>query len=116
MKYNINEDKSTSRVCFVVLYFGKLPQDILLFLRTAAYNFGFSWLIFTDDKTNIQESSNVKIIKCSFGEITRRIQDSLDFNIKINSPKKLCDFKPTYGYIFQEELKEYDFWGYCDLD
>lgn len=34
----------------------------------------------------------------------------------MNSPYKLCDFKPAYGEIFQQEIKEYDFWGHCDCD
>ena len=38
------------------------------------------------------------------------------FEISLNSPYKLCDFRPAYGDIFQEELQDYDFWGYCDTD
>lgn len=31
-------------------------------------------------------------------------------------PYKLCDLKPMYGYIFEEYLKEFNFWGHCDVD
>lgn len=36
--------------------------------------------------------------------------------IKLTNPYKLCDFKPAYGYIFEEEISKYDFWGFCDID
>lgn len=31
-------------------------------------------------------------------------------------PYKLCDYKPAYGYIFEEYLSSYKFWGHCDID
>ena len=32
------------------------------------------------------------------------------------TPYKLCDYKPAYGVIFEEYLKDVDFWGFCDVD
>jgi len=40
----------------------------------------------------------------------------LGFEVDIESEYKLCDFKPAYGLIFSEHFKDYDFWGYCDID
>lgn len=34
----------------------------------------------------------------------------------MNAPYKLCDYKSFYGYLFEEYIEEYDFWGYCDCD
>lgn len=34
----------------------------------------------------------------------------------IKNPYKLCDYRPMYGYIFEEYLKEYYYWGFCDTD
>lgn len=31
-------------------------------------------------------------------------------------PYSLVEYKPAYGYIFQEYLKEYSHWGYSDVD
>ena len=36
--------------------------------------------------------------------------------VTLDRPYKLCDFKPAYGFIFGEYLKEYDYWGHCDID
>jgi hypothetical protein len=40
----------------------------------------------------------------------------LDFEIIIKHPYKICELKPAYGLIFDEYLKEYNFWGYGDID
>ena len=32
------------------------------------------------------------------------------------SPYKLCDFKPSYGLIFEDYIKDYDYWAHSDPD
>ncbi len=107
---------NTRLCCFVVPYFGMLPHTTPLFLKTCASNPEYNWLILTDDKTPMDYPCNVKVIYCSFSEFRDKIQSCFDFKIALGSPKKLCDFKPAYGYILSEELKDFAFWGYCDLD
>jgi hypothetical protein len=34
----------------------------------------------------------------------------------LDAPYKLCDYKPTYGYVFADYISQYDYWGYCDVD
>ena len=43
-------------------------------------------------------------------------QRKLGFKLNVKNPHKLCDFKPAYGFLFEEYIKDYNFWGYCDLD
>ena len=45
-----------------------------------------------------------------------RIQRIFDFPISLERPYKLCDYKPSYGEVFKDELAGYDFWGNCDID
>jgi hypothetical protein len=40
----------------------------------------------------------------------------LGLEINLFDGYKLCDFKPTYGVVFEDYLNHYDFWGYCDID
>lgn len=104
------------KVCFVVPYFGKMPNFFDLFLKSCKKNEDFTWLIFTDDEFEYNYPQNVKKISMSFEECQILIKSKFDFNVSIDFPKKLCDYKPAYGYIFSEYLRGYDFWGYCDLD
>lgn len=105
------------KCCFIIPYFGKFPEYFSIFLKTcAARSQDYQWLIFTDDKREFDYPSNVNIIYTTFTEIVNKIQSKFEFKVVINEPHKLCDFKPAYGYIFEEYLKEYEFWGHCDLD
>ena len=104
------------KIAYVVPYFGKLPKGFKLWLIGCEKNPSIDWIIFTDDKTNYQYPSNVKVVYTSFEKMKKRIQSIYDFKISLERPYKLCDFKVAYGEIFEKELKDYDFWGYCDLD
>lgn len=104
------------KCCFVVPYFGKLPNYFQLFLKTCATNIKFDWLIITDDKRVFDYPKNVHVIYMDFYVLRQKIANKFDFPISLESPYKLCDFKPTYGYVFEEELKDYLFWGHCDID
>lgn len=104
------------KIAYIVPYFGKFPAHFKLFLLSCRCNPSVNWLIFTDDKTEYDYPDNVKVYYCSFDEIKERFQSNFDFDISLERPYKLCDFRPAYGEIFAQELEEYDFWGHCDLD
>nr|WP_169173239.1 DUF6625 family protein [Bifidobacterium sp. DSM 109957] len=40
----------------------------------------------------------------------------LGFKPCIPRPYKLCDFKPAYGFLFEEYIQNYEYWGHCDCD
>lgn len=101
---------------FVIPYFGKFPIFFNFFLKSVKYNPEFNWLIFTDDKTPYTFPPNMQIFYTSFEHIKGLFKQKLGENIVLNRPHKLCDYKPTYGYVFEEYLKDADFWGYCDVD
>lgn len=103
------------KIALVILYFGSLPEYIDVFLKSLEFNKDIDVIIFTDQILS-EKMENLIVKRSSFDEIRERIQSKFDFKICLDRPYKLCDYKPTYGYVFEEELKEYDFWGYCDLD
>lgn len=104
-------------ICLILPWFGGPFKNYFhLFLESCKNNPTINWLIFTDSTQSYNYPENVKIVKCSFEYVRERIQKIFDFEISLNRPYKLCDFKPTYGEVFHEELKHYDYWGYCDCD
>lgn len=102
----------------IIPYFGHLPCWMQLFLDCCGRNELISFLIFTDD-FSIQEmriSSNVRICCCSFGSIQERFKERLTEDLYLEHPYKLCDYRPAYGWVFQDYLKDFSYWGYCDID
>lgn len=104
------------RACFIIPYFGKLPNYFQLFLNSCKANKNFDWLLFTDDMSDYNFPENVKRIHMSWNNFKKYVQNKFEFKISLDYPKKLCDFKPTYGYIFEDYIKDYLYWGYCDID
>ena len=104
------------RIALVIPYFGKFNNYFPLWLTSCRCNPGVDWLIFTDDKTAYDYPSNVRVTYTTFDEIKAKIQNRFDFKISLDNPYKLCDFKATYGDVFSDELRSYDFWGHCDVD
>lgn len=106
------------RIALVVPYYGKLPS----FFRAWAYTAGFleqqmiDFILLTDLEIGFELPNNIKVFKMSFDELKRRVQSKFDFKISLDTPYKLCDYKPAYGFIFSDMLKKYSFWGHCDVD
>lgn len=116
-----------NRICLVVTYFGSWPVWLDAFLTSCKYNPKIDWLIFTDCPIPKDHSVNVKFVKFNFDEFSKlatqkiEIPISLRENHKLNQRlkapyHKLCDFKITYGCIYEDYLKDYDFWGITDMD
>lgn len=104
------------KIKYIIPYFGKLPKNFQFWLLSCAKNPTVNWLIFTDDITEYNYPDNVEVKYTTFEEIKERIQKLYDFEILIDRPWKLCDFKVAYGEIFEDELQGFDFWGHCDID
>ena len=104
------------KVVLIIPYFGKVPDYFNLWLKSAERNSDYTFFIYTDLNFKVDENSNVKIKNISFDELKERIKSLFGNNIKLKSPYKLCDYKPAYGVIFKDDITDFDFWGFCDID
>ena len=104
------------KCCFIIPYFGKFPNYFPLFLKSCSFNKKFNWLLITNNNKNYDYPENFRVVRMSFDDLRILIQSKFDFEISLNSPYKLCDYKPAYGYLFEEYINEYSFWGHCDVD
>jgi hypothetical protein len=104
------------KICLIICYFGKLPNYFQLWLNSCKLNPTIDFLMFIDDRSEFDIPKNVKVIYTDLKKIKEIAQSKFDFEISLEYSYKLCDYKPAYGLIFEDYLKEYDFWGYCDLD
>ena len=111
--------KSKYRINFIIPYFGHFPSYFQLFLNSCERNPDIDWTIVTDNKKEYRYPENVHIVYSQFSEVQERIRRgfvSLGIKPYIEEVYKLCDYKPTYAYIFPELVEGYDYWGYCDVD
>lgn len=104
------------KCAFVLPYFGKFNNYFPLFLKSCAMNSEYDWLIYTDDYSLYDYPKNVHVCYTTFEKVRELCKNKLKINISLDKPYKLCDFKPTYGLVFEDDLKGYDYWGHCDCD
>lgn len=101
---------------FIIPYFGTFNNYFQLFLNSCEKNPSCDWIIFTDDKRKFRYPDNVIVHYVTFSEIKSLFRSKFSFDISLDKPYKLCDYRPTYGYIFSEYLDGYPYWGECDTD
>lgn len=105
------------KITLINCYFGKLPNYFPLWLQSCGANHKVDFLFVTDSVMDGYDVPvNVHVIHKKWEELLKIIEAKFPFKIAIDSPYKLTDFKPAYGYIFEEELSDSDYWGYCDID
>ena len=101
---------------FILPYFGTFPTYFPFFLRSCGRNTEYDWMLITDIAEPYDWPDNVRIVHMSFAQLRSKIERKLGFPISLEYPYKLCDFRPAYGYLFEEDCRGYPYWGYCDCD
>jgi hypothetical protein len=68
-----------------------------------AANPDVSWLLLTEQPV-LDAPPNVAVQLCEFEDLAKRIRSHFEFEIALERPYKLCDFRPAFGEIFADEL------------
>jgi len=105
-----------NRIGVLNCYFGNWPIWFDYLLKSIGENSFIDWIFFTDNEIPGTQPDNIILHNLSFEDFNRLASTKLGLEIKITNSYKLCDFKPSYGKIFEDYLTEYEFWGYFDID
>jgi len=99
-------------------YFGKWPSNFKYWLNSCKYNTDIDFIFVTDiSMEGYDVPENVKILNLSFKDVQEKVKSEFpEINVSLDRPYKLCDFKVAYGYIFNDFINEYDYWGFFDID
>lgn len=105
------------KIAIIGLWYGeKLPEYFNLWLLSCRYNKTIDFFVITNILIKEHLPDNVTIINLKFDDLKLLFERKLGFEISLNKPYKLCDFRPIYGDVFEDILKKYDYWGHCDFD
>jgi len=109
--------KNSPTIAILTCWYGDYPWYLPYFIKSCTYNPSIDFIIITENLTTIpNKPSNVIIIYKSFDEFKNNANSKLGFRVALNTPYKLNDFKPAYGFLFPEIFSQYDFWGHADID
>jgi hypothetical protein len=104
-----------NKIAVLVVYYGKFPPSIIMWADSAKYQKHIDFIFVTDQEQPLY-LKEFKWITIPFVDLVIKINTSLDMEVALKSPYKICDFRPAFGIIFSEYLRDFDYWGYCDLD
>jgi len=106
-----------NKIALIIPWYGKIPDYFPFFIKGLEFNQDvLDILFFTDIDISYPTPNNFIKINLSWDELVKRLREKIDPDVNIKNPYKLCDFKPMYGRIFETEIKNYDYWGYGDID
>jgi hypothetical protein len=104
------------KICFVVVYFGKWPIWFPAFLHSCKNNPTVNWIFFTDCGSTAHHSPNVVFYNTTLSQMRELIKERIGKESVLEDRYKICDYKSVYGILFEDYLKDFDFWGHCDID
>lgn len=100
----------------MVPYVGRWPLWFPAHLQSCKYNPSIRWIFFTDCEIPAVVPENVEFVRGSLRDFEKLFKRKTGIRISVETPWKLCDYKPTYGLVFEDYLAGFDFWGHCDID
>lgn len=103
------------KTAFLCPYFGKFPNHIQLWFNSCSTNLDTTFFIFTDDQRQFNYPSNFVVQYTTLENLRDEFQKKFDFPISLPGVYKLGDYKPLYGYLFEDLIRDYDAWGYLDV-
>ena len=102
------------RIVLLFPYFGPLPAQYGIWRVSALHNPSIDFMFFTD--TDVEVAENIIVHKMQFTDFQKLVYKAFDFPVVIDRPYKLCEYKQAYGHILHEYIRNYDFWGFGDID
>lgn len=107
-----------NRYAALCCYYGRWPEHFPFWLQSCSYNREVTFFLVTDLSIEEYEvPDNVRVVSLSFADVRERICSRFpEIKISLDRPYKLCDFKVTYGYVFDDLFMGYAYWGIFDID
>lgn len=107
-----------SRIAIIVPWFGLFPEWMSFFLRSVRANPILSYHFWTDQipPQQVENLPNVHFNFTTFDEYCERVSNVLEIEFKPAGAYKMCDLRPFYPLIHKEDVKDYEFIGFGDID
>lgn len=103
-------------ILIIIDYFGQWPKWFDMFLKTCEHNATVHWLLHTDCRIPPDPPANVRFVRTSREQYTKRVSDTLGIRFAPDSMYAICNVRPAFGVLYAEEIRGYDYFGWGDID
>lgn len=98
----LEENQNIMRKLLICPFFGEFPEWMGKYVKEAQH---------------LKESGYDFLIETDLDSFKKRVKDKLGIDCPIISGTgKVWDYRAALGYLYEKELKGYDFWGFTDFD
>lgn len=104
------------RATLLTQWLGPFPPWMPCFLASCAPIRSVRWIIFHDHPAPAGAPANVQFVPLTESDFRTRAHTRLEVQAPATLGYKLCDFKITYGALFEDFLGEGEYFGWTDLD
>jgi hypothetical protein len=104
-----------NKIVLINLWFGEIPEYFKYHYETCKSNQNIDFLFITDQQIELR-SSNYKVINIDQQILKDKIKNILGIDYEFSNNRNICQLKCSLGDIFYEEIKDYLYWGFHDID
>jgi len=108
----------SKKIALIQLWLGHFPSYFDIHIQSCKnQNPNINFFIFTDQNIYIN-APNIKVCYINEKILKNKVKNktSISITADISCGRKICDYRPLYGHIFEEYLSEYDYIGFYDTD
>ncbi len=104
-------------IALIIPYFGIFPEWAPLYFETIRRNSSIDFLFYTDcDFTPYQHISNCIFRKIAFEDYLQNVRVMANIEFNPANAYKICDLRPLFPVVHYQDIKDYDFYGWTDMD
>ena len=103
-------------ILIIADYFGEWPKWFGMFLKSCEFNPTIHWRIHTDCAVPERAPTNVEFVNISREAYVRRASDILGLSFGPKDMYNICDLRPTFGVLYADIIRGYDYFGWGDVD
>jgi len=104
------------KIALIQTWLGPLPNYFKEHLITCSQQENIDFFIFTDQVVNDASYPNIFINYITKEEVEEKISNCLNKDVKLFSNKHTCNLKASFGDLYKEYIKDYDYVGCYDID
>jgi len=104
------------RIVMLMPHFGAWPEWIDIYVESCKHNPSIDWVFFTDCGRPENAAGNVRFVEMTYEEFHGLAARQLGIDLPRHSIRKLCDFRPMFGVIFEAWIRDHDYYGFGDVD
>ena len=106
----------TKNTILIQIWFGPIPDYFWYHYETTKNLNGFDFLFITDQLDFNLDSENYRVMYLDKFSLENLLYVKTKHKIKISNNKKICDLKASLGDLFYNDIKDYEYFGFYDID